>query len=169
MLGIYTDAAELQKTRPWQYTRPGEEPTEHDAILHLRPFTRTTQGIVERKAKAKGIEVMDADAALAGIGQGDKKAEAFMRVLFDFLIAEWENVVTNNAFFDGERHFDVGAPLPCELRFKVMLIEDMDLAVRLINQAKAMATLQVGDETKNSVRSSGGEVLGGNSLNPASA
>lgn len=100
-LGIYTNTAELQKTRPWTYIPAGYQPEDGEAmpVFHLRPWTRTTQGIVDKKAKAKNIAIMDANEALKRVGVGDRKAEAYTRELADFLIAEWDGIVAAGPVF----------------------------------------------------------------------
>jgi len=168
-LGIYTNTAELQKTRPWVYTPKGHsyEEGEEQVIFHLRPWTRTTQAIVDKRAKAKGVTIMDADKALKGIGQGDKKAEAYTRELADFLIANWENVVfANDAAFpddDGNMiEYKKGEPIPCESRFKVFLFEDVEVAVEIVKAAQSFASLQINEEVKNVERSSDGVAVPAN-------
>lgn len=159
-LGIYTDAAELQKTRPWTYTPAGHEYGENEekVIFHLRPFTRTTQELVTKRAKAKNLVQMSAEDALKGVGVGDQKAEAYTRVLADFLIADWEGIVFASDFVDEEsgNEYKKGDAIPCESRFKVFLFEDVDVAVQIVKAAQSFATLQISDESKNAGRSSGG-------------
>jgi hypothetical protein len=202
-LGIYSNTAELQKTREWIFKPNGYEYVEGEDIVkfHLRPWTRTTQGIVDKKAKAKNIAIMDADAALKGVGVGDKKAEAYTRELADFLIAEWENVIAAGpvfyvdkkgklpdaiidfyegnptdeeieAFVDGHPElieFRKNDPLPCISRFKVLLFEDVQIAVDIVKAAQSFATLQVSDEAKNAERSSDGTLAPESSPNLTSA
>lgn len=165
-LGIYTSTAELQRTRPWVYTPKGYvyEDEEPQVVFHLRPWTRSSQAIVDKRAKAKGIKSMDADKALKGIGSGDKQSEAYTREMADFLIVNWENVVfANDCVFpddDGNLiEYKKGDPMPCESRFKVFLFEDVNVAVEIVKAAQSFASDQITGETKNSVRSSGGTAV----------
>lgn len=148
-LGVITDPEKLHATRPWTYTPAGYEygPDEPRVVFHLRPWTRSTQAIVEKRLKARhqGITM---DAALKKLGTGDKKAEAYTRELADFLIVDWENVV----YADDAPEADAkkGDPIPCTTSAKVFLFENVGLAVKIIEAAQGFATVQLEEEEKNS-------------------
>lgn len=165
--GIYTDRDELQKTRPWVYTPKGYayEENEDKVIMHLRPWTRTTQAIVDKRARTKNIAIMDADEMLKGIGSGDKKGEAYVRELADYLISDWEGVVFANDHYDPETeaHYKKGDPIPCESKYKVMLFEDVTVTLEIIEAARGFASEQISEEQKNSERSSAGSPVPENS------
>lgn len=159
-LGIYADREDLQKTREWIYTPKGYVYEEDEArvSLMLRPFTRTTQATVDKRARSKNLAIMDADEALRGVGSGDKRAEAYTRELADFLIADWTGVVFANDHFDSETQtqFSKGDPIPCTSRYKILLFEDVNVAVEIVTAAQGFATIQISEEAKNSGRSSDG-------------
>lgn len=168
-LGIYTTTEELQKTRPWTYVPRGYEPDPGETmpVLHLRPWTRTTQSIVEKRAKARGITVMSIDEALKGVGEKDQKSEAYVRELADFLIEDWQNVVYGADV--PELNVKKGTPLPCTSTHKVFLFESVQVAVDVIEAARSFANIQIRDETKNAERSSDGTPVRENSQNLTSA
>jgi hypothetical protein len=168
-LGVYTNTEELQKTRPWTYVPKGYEPEPGEPMptLHLRPWTRTTQGVVEKRAKARGVTPMDIDDALKGVGTKDPKAEAYVRELADFLIADWTNVAYGTDI--PEMGIKKGDALPCVSENKVFLFEDLQVAVDIIDAARSFATVQIKSEAKNAERSSGGAESRENSQNRTSA
>lgn len=159
-LGIMTSANELQKVHAVPYEPEGYvfEENEPRVIFHLRPWTRTTQSIVEKRAKGKGMAVPSDGNPLKGIGSGDKKAEAFTRELAMYLVADWEGVVYGSDMQDDEGNIVArkGDPLPCEDANKVFLFEDIAVAVWVVEQAQKLVSQQLRDEVGNSESSSDG-------------
>lgn len=167
-LGVFTDTAELQEARERVFTPDGYvyEPDEPQIKFGIRPWTRTTQELVNKRAKAKNIAIMDADEALKRVGSGDKRAEAYVRELADFLIKWWENVVYGADV--PARKAKKGDPMPCTSQNKVFLFEDVTVAVWIVEEAKKMATVQISEEVKNSDSSSGGAPSPATSLSQTS-
>jgi hypothetical protein len=170
-LGIFTSNEDLQRTRPWIYPPSVED--EEKVIFHLRPWTRSSLAIVEKRAKAKNIAVMDADQVLWGIGGNDKdrRNEAYLRELANYLIADWEGITFANEFVDPDTgtEYKVGDPMPCDYRMKVFLFENSQLAVDIVSAAQKFATIEITDDAKNSERSFAGEDARKNSPNRVSA
>lgn len=164
-LGIRTNAESiLKETHPWVYAPKGYEygPDEEKVIFHLRAWTRTAQQIVEKRAKQKNLAIMDADEALKKVGGGDKRAEAYLRELADYLIADWENIVfaeDTTLTIDGEvQSFKAGDQMPCVQQLKVFVFEDVQVAVDVVEAARGLASVQMADEAKNEGRSSAGSL-----------
>lgn len=160
--GVPVGREEIQKAREWKYIPKDytPEPDEEMPTFWIKPWTRTLQGLVDKRARAMNIAIMDANEALKGVGTGDKKAEAYVRVLADTLIVDWKNVVFTNDFTDPEtgESYKTNDPLPCEAKFKVFVFENTDFVVSVLDAAKSFASSQIEDEAKNSARSSVGEV-----------
>jgi hypothetical protein len=139
-LSIITDPERLYASA-WVELRAPEYPEFDDGSgvyvrLKIRPWTRTTQSIVEKKAK-HGAGIAEGESIIPD-GTGDRKSEKFTQSLADYLLDDWENVVDAS-----------GAALPCTFANKLWAFESVDLATIVINEAKRLAGKVVRDEAKN--------------------
>ncbi len=144
-LGVHTDMEALQVPVKCHLDLPElNDGTDEKVYLWIRPWTRTAQAIVAKKAKLKG-EISDEE--LRAAGTGDLDSERYTRSLANFLLTDWENVTDVNKVSD---EFPQGEPLECNERNKMALFEDLQVALWVVEKAKTLATKKLPGDLKNS-------------------